>query len=106
MTPVELAEWVAASCQAQGVPVRVADPVTVSAVVALLGGPGGGGRARTRSVRATRRRTGRSEAPDRLDAGGVEGSGSADSGGDHDVVDDAAHDRGLTVQVQTRPAIA
>lgn len=45
--PVEvLREWLAASCAAQGVPVVVRDPRIVSDVAVLLGGVGGGGRAR------------------------------------------------------------
>lgn len=45
--PVEvLRQWLAASCEAQGVPVVVRDPRIVSDVAVLLGGVRGGGRAR------------------------------------------------------------
>lgn len=36
----ELAAWVVASCERQGVPVKVTDAVVVSRVVVLLGGRG------------------------------------------------------------------
>ena len=39
LTPAEVAEWLAASCAAQGVPVRVADPQALAAVAALLPPP-------------------------------------------------------------------
>ena len=42
----EVARWLAASCEAQGVPVRIVDPLIVRNVVTLLDG-----RARERSSR-------------------------------------------------------
>jgi len=41
LTPEQIAAWVTASCLAQGVPVKVTDPATVSTVRTLLGGPDG-----------------------------------------------------------------
>mgnify|MGYP001331189652 CR=1 FL=1 len=37
LSPEDLAAWVAASCEAQGVPEHVTDPLVVSRVSALLG---------------------------------------------------------------------
>ncbi len=51
-----LAELVARSCAASGVPVKVTDPGVVRQVVSLLGGPVGSGPARRRSQRRSSRR--------------------------------------------------
>ena len=51
-----LAELVARSCAASGVPVKVTDPSVVHQVVALLGGPVRSGPARGRSQRGPSRR--------------------------------------------------
>ncbi len=42
LTPEQVAAWLATSCAAQGVPVKVTDPQTLAKVAALLT-PGGGG---------------------------------------------------------------
>ncbi|GAB2767856.1 hypothetical protein GCM10027020_20870 [Nocardioides salsibiostraticola] len=49
LTDEELAAWVTASCEAQGVPVRVTDPTVVRRVGTLLGAATAGTRARKRS---------------------------------------------------------
>jgi hypothetical protein len=49
LTPEQVAEWLAASCAAQGVPVRVRDPRVLGRVAALL--PPAGGTARSRAKR-------------------------------------------------------
>ncbi len=66
LTPAQVSEWLAASCAAQGVPVRVSDPQVLAKVAALLPAPvvgpanarsaGGGspGRAQTRQTARTR----------------------------------------------------
>jgi hypothetical protein len=38
VNPDEVARWLAESCQSQGVPVKIEDPVVLQAVVVLLGG--------------------------------------------------------------------
>lgn len=40
--PQEVAEWVSATCEAQGVPVRVTDPDVVRSVAVLLSGRAAG----------------------------------------------------------------
>lgn len=45
--PAALRQWLEDSCQAQGVPLRVSDPVVVASVGALLGGRIGGGATRS-----------------------------------------------------------
>jgi hypothetical protein len=65
LSPAQVAEWLAESCAAQGVPVRVADPQVLARVAALLppvAGPatarsaGGDGpdRGQTRQIARTR----------------------------------------------------
>ena len=49
LTPAQVAEWLAESCAAQGVPVRVTDPQVLAQVAALL--PPAGGAPRTRAKR-------------------------------------------------------
>ena len=53
LSGVELAEWVARSCAAQGVPVKVSEARTVEQVRVLLSGQGG------RTAPAREERTGR-----------------------------------------------
>jgi hypothetical protein len=43
LSPEDLAAWVRASCQSQGVPARITDPGTLARVVVLLGGGIGDG---------------------------------------------------------------
>jgi hypothetical protein len=69
--------WVEASCAAQGVSVKIADRVVLSAVAELLG------------VRQVERR---SDAPDGADAGGVEAVVTATTGLDDRVVDNCGDD--------------
>jgi hypothetical protein len=70
----QVAEWLAASCAAQGVPVRVRDPQVLAQVAALLppvagtrttGSAGGDGPGRRHSRHTARTRDGSSDlAPD------------------------------------------
>src|SRR4051794_15053988 len=91
-----LLAWVEASTQAQGLPLRVADPATVTRISLLLTGGESRSRASARSAR-TGLDARRSEAPDRLNAGDVEPlAAGARSGTDHDVIDHSLDDRGLS----------
>jgi hypothetical protein len=49
LTPAQVAEWLAGSCAAQGVPVRVTNPQVLAQVAALL--PSAGGAPRSRAQR-------------------------------------------------------
>lgn len=100
-----IAELVAASCAAQGVPVKVSDPTVVRRVGVLLGGPVAGSRAHPRSG-STRPGSGRSVAPHDRDTGGVEPGGSRGAGPDAHVVEQGSDDGVLSVQVQACPGAA
>lgn len=102
LSPDQIAARVAESCAAQGLPVKVTDPLLVHRVVVLLGGPVAGPRAQPRSG-STRTDTGRSVAPHDHNTVRVETSATASTGSDHDVVDQRPDDGVLTVQIQTRP---
>lgn len=84
--------WVEASCRAQGVPSRAADPAVVTRVETLLrGGRGrGGARQAKRGRRPARRRA--SGSPDGIDAVVVEPVGLPLGGVDDDVLDDSGDD--------------
>lgn len=104
LTGEAVASWVTASCQAQGVPVKVIDARTVEQVRVLLTGQGGRtapARQRGRSAPA-----GRSQPPERPDPGRVEGLRAARAGSDDRVVQHSADDRGLPGQVQVGPRSA
>ena len=104
LSGVELAQWVARSCAAQGLPVKVSDARTVEQVRVLLSGQGGRtapARQRGRSAPA-----GRSQPPERPDPFGVEGSNATCARSDHGVVQHGPDDRGLPGQVQAGPRSA
>ena len=101
----QLAAWVEASCQAQGLPVRVTDPATVQTVRVLLVGGQGGHRAQARSA-STGPTVRRSQPPQRRDPGRVEASGSQHARLDDGVVQDHADDGGLPVEVEVGPLSA
>lgn len=103
MNPVDLAAWVARSCEAQGVPVKVTDPVTLRDVVVLLGGSGGGASrvaaSGTRVARLLPRGERRgpaalalSQTPDETDSFGSEAWAALQAGPDADVVNDGPDD--------------
>lgn len=71
----DLAAWVASSCEAQGVPVKVTDPVLVRQVCVLLVATESGPRLGRQPVRGPARR--RSEPPDRSYSLRVEASAGA-----------------------------
>jgi len=93
MTEEWVAAWVALSCAAQGVPVKVTDPGTVSAVRALLtAGDGQAGRRR------------RSEAPDGGHPIGVELMDARGPRSNDGVVKDGLNDGALARQVHLGPS--
>jgi len=97
----ELAEFVARSCERQGVPVKVTDAAVVGRMAALLGAGADGGGAKPAPAAPAR-----SELPDDLDAVRVEHSGAGCAGTDHGMVDDRADDGRLAGQVEVRPPAA
>ncbi len=99
----DLAAWVAASCEAQGVPVKVEDPEVIRRVCVLLRASESG----TDSCGSTGgSRPVASEAPDRLDSIGVQGSGVGRAGCDDGVVEDCADDGVLSGEVERGPLVA
>lgn len=95
--------WLARTCGAQGVPVRITDPLLVEQVRALLTGKG----RRPAPARKRGRSAGPvSQSPDRPDSVGVEGARPALAGADDGVVEDRADDRGLPVEVEASPRSA
>lgn len=100
----QLAAWVVASCQAQGVPVKVSEGRVVEQVRVLLTGQvGRTAPARTRGRSAPARR---SQPPDRPDTSRVEGLSAAGSRSDDRVVEHGPNDRRLPAQVQSGPRSA
>ncbi len=105
LSPEALAAWVTASCQAQGVPVKVTDPGTVDQVRVLLGGTPTEIPAQARSAR--RGSVGeRLQTPARIDSGRVDGAGSTCPGLDDSVIEDRTDNRSLPGEVQVRPLTA
>ena len=98
LTGEALESWVAESCRAQGVPLKVTDPKTVVKVVTLLGGrpdrsgPGRPGRP-----------DGRSKTPDQFHPAGVKDPCAGSSGANDSVVKHRVHDGSLTAEVKTCP---
>lgn len=104
--PDWLARWVAESCTAQGVPVKVTDPAVLARVGVLLGARMGGTRAQGASAPSTRDGDRTSQPPMGLDPVAVQRPGTGDTGEDDRVVQDGGDDRGLLFQRQSRPAVA
>lgn len=104
--PVWLAGWVAASCAAQAVPVKVTDTGVLSRVGALLGVRARATRAPGAPAPSTRGRAAPSQPPHGLHAVGVEDAGSGARRCDDGVVEDRGDDGGLPVQAQGGPAVA
>lgn len=103
MNPEVVAAFVAATCAAQGLQVKVTDPGAIRAVVTLLGGARARGRAQARSASTARARD-RSQQPLRSDPARVQFPGSQDARADDDVVDQGSDDRDLGSEVHRRPA--
>ena len=95
-----LLSWVAESCAAQGLLVKVTDPRTTARVSDLLnGGTAGPGRGASTAGTATRR----SKAPNRADPSGVQLPRAEDARLDLDMVEDRVDDRSLSQEAETRP---
>lgn len=105
LTPEALAAWVTASCQAQGVPVKVTDPGTVDRVRVLLSGVPTESHAHARSARGGSVGE-RLQTPARIDPGRVERPGTHGARLDGRVVENSAHDGSLPVEVQIGPLTA
>jgi hypothetical protein len=102
LTPEAVAAWVAASCERQGVPVKITDARVIGHVASLLSD----GRARP-GRQAERRRAAPppdSQPPDRLDSSRIEGVASGRR--DHRVVEHSADDGVLSGEVEIRPLSA
>lgn len=97
-----LAAWVAESCVAQGVPVKVTDPVVVARVGVLLTGRGSAGPQAQRGPAGA----GRSELPDRGHSGRIEAGAGVRAGSDHGVVEDGGDDGALAVEGKSGPLVA
>lgn len=106
LDPNWLAGWVAASCAAQGVPVKVTDPGVLFRVGVLLGVRAGATRAHGAPAPSTWGHRPPLQPPDWPHALGVKAPRPGDTGGDDGVVEDGGDDGGLPVQAQTRPAVA
>ena len=101
----DLGAWVAASCEAQGVPVKVTDALVVDRVRVLLGG--GAQRANpTTAAAGSPVRTASSEPPHDLDSGGVQLPGSPTSGVNNDPVNNGSDDRSLLIEGEAGPLSA
>ena len=101
----EIAAWVASSCLAQGVPVKVTDPAMIRQVGVLLGAAPGGAGAQARSAAPALSGVGSERQTTDTRAGSrVRDSGSA--GSDHGVVHQARDDGVLSRQVQAFPRSA
>lgn len=105
LTPEALAEWVIASCQAQGVPVKVTDPRTVDQVRVLLSDVPTESHAHARSARGGSVGE-RLQTPARIDPGRVQRRGTPGARLDDRVVENSTHDGGLPGQVQLGPLTA
>jgi len=91
LTGEALAVFVAESCARHGVPAKVSDRGVIAVVATLLTEDAGGGPARRGTAGRTRPRD-RSETPDEIGAGWVEGVGAGISRGDDDVVEHGGDD--------------
>lgn len=102
LTPEALAAWVAASCERQGLPVKVTDTRVVGQVASLLS------EGRARPGRQAQRRQAApppdSQPPDRADSCRVERVAAGRF--DHGVVEHSGHDGVLPAEVQIRPLSA
>ena len=104
LTDSEVAAWVAASCAAQGLPVKVTDVATVSDVCVLLGGGAPGDRpARQRGRRPVRAVL---EPPPGVDTAGIDGLGTGDAREDDGMVKDGGDDGVLADEIQPGPLSA
>lgn len=102
-----VAAWVEASCRAQGVAVKISDPLVLGRVGVLLGMRADGPRAHGAPAPSTRATAATSQPPVGLDAVGVQAVASTHGGWhDGDVIEYGLDDGGLTGEVQVRPLSA
>jgi len=99
LTGDDLAAWVARSCAASQVPIKVTDARAVGVVAVLLLG-------RARATAQPGPRPARSDPPHGLHPIGVEPVVLDGGRSDHDVVDDGTDDRTLTGEVEVGPLSA
>lgn len=99
----DLAAWVRASCEDQGVPVKVEDLDVINRVCAVLRAsePGTGSCGSTKGSGSMP-----SDAPDRSDPVGVQGRGGRSAGCDDGVVEDGRNDGVLAVEDEAGPLVA
>ena len=99
-----VAAWVESTCAAQGVPVKVADPVALREVGVLLGAWAEGPRAHGARAPSTRASAQPLQPPSGLHPLGVQAVPSGGLGGqDRGVVEDSLDDGDLPGQVQPGP---
>lgn len=104
MRPEELAAWVAASCEAQGLEVKVTDAGVLRSVCVLLGtGASGQGPKRKRRRRPLNTSL---QPPEGANPVGVKATGSGDAGADDGVIENGSDDGVLAVEVEAGPLSA
>jgi hypothetical protein len=102
-TTQDVADWVARSCAAQGVSVKVTDALVVDQIAALLGHRDARPPARERG----RARTWRSsEPPVNFDTVGVQPASAGGAGMDGDVVDHCTDDGDPLTEIESGPGLA
>jgi hypothetical protein len=100
-TREEFAAWLTASCEHQGVPLIVTDPVVIARIGAVLGYP------RPVPDRVQRRREIENlDTPDRLDAVDVQAASTRDAQSNDGVIEHRADDRAPTAHDQIGPLAA
>lgn len=100
----ELAAWVAASCETQGLPVKVTDPEAVRQVWVLLGASESGPRLVRQHVRGSTRQG--SEAPERTYPLRVQGARAGAAGFDDGVIENGPDNGVLPGEVEPGPLSA
>ena len=105
MNPDELAEWVTASCERHGVPLKVADARVISGVAALMAGHAASTGAGAPAPAPLLRLVG-SEPPDRINPAPVQPSGTRHTGADDNVIEYRRHDGVPAIQVEVSPLLA
>lgn len=93
--PDVVGAWIAASCEAQGLPVMVTAPGVVSMVSVLLTGRANPP-ATQRGSAGPAGRPPVSEPPHGHHSGGLDASGSGAARSNHGMIEDGCHDLGLT----------
>lgn len=102
LSVAQLAAFVTASCEAQGLPLHVQDPASLRTVAKLLGGMPAEGGEQARSAVAPSAGD-RLDPPGGLDALRIKRPCPGLAGQDHGMVENGAHDRVLPVEVEGLP---